>query len=109
MFVSVAYAMAQAPQAQGGESPNPLVSLMPIIFMFVIFYFLLIRPQQKKQKEHQKMTSELKKNDQVVTSGGIHGTISNIKEKTVMLKVDDSVKIEVSRSAIAGVKQKTDS
>ena len=106
MFESVAYAMGQA-QGQGGEAPSPIVSLMPIIFMFVIFYFLLIRPQQKKQKDHQKMISEVKKNDSVVTSGGIHGTIANIKDKTVVLKVDDNAKMEISKSAIAGIKQKT--
>ena len=53
--------MAQAPQAQGAESPSPLISLMPLILMFVIFYFLLIRPQQKKQKDHNRMVSEIKK------------------------------------------------
>ena len=62
MFESIAYAMGQSPQAQGATgSPSPLVSLMPLILMFVIFYFLLIRPQQKKQKDHAKMVSELKK------------------------------------------------
>ena len=106
MFMQAAYAMGQTQQAQGAEAPNPLVSLMPLILMFVVFYFLLIRPQQKKQKEHQNMLSELKKNDEVITSGGIHATIINIKDKTYSLRVDDNVKIEVSKSAITTVKKK---
>jgi preprotein translocase subunit YajC len=106
MFIYSAYAMAQAQQAQTADAPNPLVSLMPLILMFVVFYFLLIRPQQKKQKEHQKMLSEIKKNDEVITSGGIHGTIVNIKEKTYSLRVDDNVKLEISKSAVSGVKKK---
>jgi preprotein translocase subunit YajC len=106
MFLSIAYAMGQTQQAQGAEAPHPLVSLMPLILMFVVFYFLLIRPQQKKQKEHQRMLSEIKKNDEVITSGGVHGTIVNIKDKTYSLRVDDNVKIEVSKSAIATVKKR---
>jgi len=78
---------------------------MPIIFIFGIFYFLLIRPQQKKQKEHQKMVSELKKNDEVVTSGGMHGTVVNVKDTTLTLKVDENVKVEINKSAIAYVKK----
>jgi len=108
MFVSIAYAMGQAPQQPGAEAPNPLISLMPLILMFVIFYFLLIRPQQKKQKDHKKMLSELKKNDQVITSGGIHGTIVNLKDNTYIIRVDDNVKIEVSKSAVSGVMKKAE-
>jgi len=85
--------------------PNAIASLMPIIFIFGIFYFLLIRPQQKKQKEHAKMTSELKKNDEVVTSGGIHGTVVNVKDTTLILKIDDNVKIEINKSTVAYLKK----
>ncbi|OGW85799.1 MAG: preprotein translocase subunit YajC [Omnitrophica bacterium RIFCSPLOWO2_01_FULL_45_10] len=85
---------------------NPLFNLMPIILIFIVFYFLLIRPQKKSQEEHKKMLAGLKKNDEVVTSGGIHGTIMNVKDTTVTLKVDDNVKIEVQKSAIASIKRK---
>ncbi|MBU1062441.1 MAG: preprotein translocase subunit YajC [Candidatus Omnitrophica bacterium] len=85
--------------------PNAIVSLMPIIFIFAIFYFLLIRPQQKKQKDHEKMVSELKKNDDVVTSGGMHGTVVNVKDSTLILRIDENVKVEVNRSAISYVKK----
>ncbi len=85
--------------------PNPLVNLMPIIIIFVIFYFLLIRPQQKKQAEHQKMISELKKNDEVVTMGGIHGVIVNVKDDAVVVKIADNVKVEVQKNSISVLKK----
>ena len=85
--------------------PSAIASLMPIIFIFGIFYFLLIRPQQKKQKEHGKMIGELKKNDEVVTNGGIHGTITNVKDRTLVLKIDENVKIEVNKTAVAYLKK----
>ena len=106
MLSDLAYAMGQSPQmgAQGG--PSPILSFMPMILIFGIFYFLLIRPQQKRQKDHQKTISELKKNDEVITSGGIHGTIVNVKENTFMVRVDDNVKLEISKSAVAALKKK---
>ncbi|MCM8819994.1 MAG: preprotein translocase subunit YajC [Candidatus Omnitrophica bacterium] len=82
------------------------IQLIPFLFIFLIFYFLLIRPQQKKQQEHIQMINNLKKNDEVVTIGGIHGTVINIKEKTFVLRIDDNVKIEVDKNAISYKKQK---
>ena len=90
---------------QNPQQAGMLVSFMPVIFIFAIFYFLLIRPQQKKQKDHDKMIQELKKNDEVVTNGGIHGTIVNVKDATFMVKIDDNVKIEINKSTIAYVKK----
>ncbi len=87
-------------------APNPLFNLLPIILIFIIFYFLLIRPQKKQQDEHKKMIASLKKNDDVITAGGIHGTIVNVKEHTVTLKVDDNVKVEVQKSSIATMKRR---
>jgi preprotein translocase subunit YajC len=83
------------------QQPNPLAAFLPWIIIFGIFYFLLLRPQQKKQKEHQKMLESLKRNDRVVTIGGIHGVIQDIKKDTVVLKVDDETKIMVDKTAIA--------
>ncbi|MCR5046972.1 MAG: preprotein translocase subunit YajC [Treponema sp.] len=77
--------------------------IVTVVLMIGIFYFFLIRPQNKKQKEMEKMLSALKKGDKVVTIGGIHGVVSSTKEKTVILKVDDNTKLEFSRSAIASV------
>lgn len=91
--------MPQAPQV------NPLINLFPLILIFVIFYFLLIRPQKSKEKAHGKMLAELNRNDEVVTSGGIHGTIVNVKDKTVILRIDDNVKMEIEKNAVAYVKK----
>ncbi|MCK9614442.1 MAG: preprotein translocase subunit YajC [Candidatus Omnitrophica bacterium] len=84
--------------------PNPGAGMANILFLVVIFgifYFMLIRPQQKQQKKHQEMINNLNKNDEVVTLGGMHGTIINVKEKTFVLRVDDNVKIEIDKSAIS--------
>jgi len=87
-------------------SPNlGIINLMPLIFIFGVFYFLIIRPQQKKQKEHQEMIKNLKKNDEIITSGGVHGTIINIKDRTFMVRVDESAKIEIDKSSIANIKK----
>ena len=79
---------------------------MPVILIFLIFYFLLIRPQKKTQDEHKKMIAALKKNDEVITAGGIHGTVVNVKDITVTLKVDDNVKIEVQKNSISTMRRK---
>ena len=103
MFESTVYA---ADAVGGTPQVNPLVQFMPIILMFVIFYFLLIRPQQKKQKESQAMIANLKKGDKVVTTGGILGTISSLQDDYAVLTVGGSdTKMEVLKSAIAGLRQ----
>ncbi len=83
---------------------NPILQLVPFIFIFVIFYFMLIMPQRKQQKEHRNLLANLKKNDEVVTASGIHGTIVNVKDTSVILRVDDNVKIEVEKISIAALK-----
>lgn len=80
-----------------------LATMMPLVFIFVIFYFLLIRPQQKKAKAHEKLISSVKTGDQVVTNAGIHGTVANVKDKTLIIKIADNVKVEFDRGAIAAV------
>lgn len=84
-------------------TPNPILSFVPIILIFVIFYFLLIRPQQQKQKQHAELVSKLKKGDHVITTGGIYGIISTVKDRTVLLKIDENVKIEVQKNCISYV------
>jgi preprotein translocase subunit YajC len=76
---------------------------VPFIFIFIIMYFMLFRPQKKRQQEQQRLIASLKTGDRVVTNGGIHGLIANVKETTVMLKVADNVKIELEKSAITNV------
>jgi len=78
-----------------------IANFIPLLVIFGIFYFLIIKPQQKKQKEHEAMIANLKKNDEVVTLGGIHGTIIQVKDKTVNLRVDENTKIEVDKVSIA--------
>jgi preprotein translocase subunit YajC len=107
LFLAVPHIILAAPQpgGQGGEggSGSALVSFLPLIAIFAIFYFLIIRPQGKKQKETQKMLSALKKGDSIVTIGGIHGVIQSVKESTVIVRVDENTKLEFSRSAVSNV------
>lgn len=104
---NLAYAMSQSPQgAPGAPAPSPLAGLFPIFLIFAIFYFLLIRPQQKQQKKHREMISRLSKNDEVVTNGGIHGTVVNLDEETVTLRVDDNTRIKFQRNTISFVKKR---
>jgi preprotein translocase subunit YajC len=82
------------------------LSFLPLILIFVVFYFLLILPQQRKQKQHQKLLEALKKGDRVITSSGIHGTIASIKERTVMLVIADGVKVEVEKGHVVNVQSR---
>jgi len=84
---------------------NSLINLLPLVFIFGVFYFLIIRPQKTKEKPHQKMLLALAKNDEVVTTGGIHGTIVNVKDKTVVVRVDENVKLEIEKNCIIYVKK----
>jgi len=95
--------LAQAQPATPAAGSNPLSSFIPIILIFVIMYFVLLRPQMRRQKEQQKMVAALKTGDRVVTSSGIHGMITNVKETTVTVKVADNVKLEMEKSAISAV------
>ena len=83
--------------------PSPLVQFLPLIFLFVIFYFLLIRPQQKKQKDHNDMLSKLDKNDEVITVGGVHATVVSVGDKTAILRIADNVRIEIEKASITQV------
>ncbi|MBN1448121.1 MAG: preprotein translocase subunit YajC [Bacteroidetes bacterium] len=86
---------------QGGSGGGGMVStLIFFALIFVIFYFMILRPQQKRAKERQKMLDSLKKGDKVVTSGGMHGKIVNVDDKTVLLDVGDNLKLKFDRSAV---------
>ena len=96
--------LAQAQSAPpAGPGPNPLASFIPIILIFIIMYFVLFRPQMRRQKEQQRLVAALKTGDRVVTAAGIHGMITNVKDTTVTLKVADNVKIEMEKSAVTNV------
>jgi len=93
-------------QPSGGANANPLSMFVPIIGMVVIFYFLLIRPQQKRQKETQEMIEAVKKGDRVVTASGLYGTVAGIKENIIVLKIAENTKVEMLKSSVSGVVEK---
>lgn len=90
--------LTMAPQA--AEGGNPLMSLLPFLLIIVVFYFFMIRPQMKRQKELRKYREALKKGDKVITTGGIYGRVSEIKDDHVMMEIADNVKIKIDKSAI---------
>ena len=98
-MVDIAYAQA----APGAGGPGPIVTILPFILIFIIMYFMVIRPQQKKAKDHQDMLSKLKRNDEVMTSGGIYGKVIDLKETVVTLEVAPNVRIRVHRPQISAV------
>lgn len=87
----------------GGTGPSPFSMLLPILGMLLIFYFLMIRPQQKRQKEVQKMLSNVKKGDRVLTASGLYGTVAGVKDDVLVLQIADNVKVEMVKSAVTGV------
>ncbi|MFA4875500.1 MAG: preprotein translocase subunit YajC [bacterium] len=100
--------MAAPPGGQGGNSQSGLIStLVPLLVIFAIFYFLMIRPQQRQQKKHREMLSALKKGDRVLTRGGILGTVHAVADTVITLEVTDNVRIRFSRDAISGVEANT--
>jgi preprotein translocase subunit YajC len=98
--MDLAYAMGPQP---GGGGGSQWMSFLPIILIFAIFYFLLIRPQQKRAKDHRALLSSLKVGDQVLTSGGIYGRVTGLRDDVLTLEISDKVRVKVSRGHIAGV------
>ena len=83
--------------------PNVFLQFLPLVLLFFVFYFLIIRPQQQKQKDHTQMLAKLDKNDEVVTAGGVHATVVSVGEKTVILRIADNVKIEIEKASVSQV------
>jgi len=102
-FISDALAEAAGP---AGQQSDPLMSFLPLVVLFVIFYFLLIRPQSKRAKEHKAMVSTLAKGDEVVTNGGVLGKVTELGESFVSVKIADNVEVNVQRSAIQSLMPK---
>ena len=99
----LAYAMGTGGGSGAGGQGGGFGAFIPLILMFAIFYFLLIRPQQKKAKIHKQMLSSVKKGDKVVSSGGLHGVITGITDDVVTMEIAPKVRVKVSRSSIAGI------
>ena len=98
---------AMMPGDPSGAGANPFSMLLPLLGMLLIFYFLLIRPQQKRQKEMQKMIGALKKGDKVVTASGLLGTVAGLRDDVVVVQIADDVKVEMLKNAITGVTSRT--
>lgn len=96
--MNIAYAMGSQGAAAGG---NQWMSFLPLILLFVVFYFLLIRPQQKRAKQQKLFIENLKKGDEVVTSGGLYGKITGITDNTVTIEIAEKVRVRVVKSAVA--------
>ncbi len=100
--------LAAAAPAKQPQSPNIMTMLMPLLIMFGIIYFLVIMPQRKKQRKRMDLLKALRKNDKIVTVGGIHGVITHVRDREVIVKVDDNVKLTINRTGIAHVKREDD-
>ncbi|MFO7986815.1 MAG: preprotein translocase subunit YajC [Desulfatiglandaceae bacterium] len=98
----LAYAMGTGGGGAGGEGGG-FGAFIPLILMFAIFYFLLIRPQQKKAKQHKQLLSSLKKGDRIITSGGLHGLITGIADDVVTVEIAPKVRVKISRGSISGI------
>jgi preprotein translocase subunit YajC len=101
VFISTAFAQTTA--AAGGSMQDSLMSMLPLVLMFVVLYFVMIRPQMKKQKEHKAMIDAIAKGDEVVTAGGVLGKVSKIGDSYVGLEVANGVEIQIQRSAVVQV------
>jgi preprotein translocase subunit YajC len=98
MFISPAYA-----QAAGGDTTSSLINLLPLVLMFVVLYFVMIRPQMKRQKEHKAMIEALAKGDEVVTAGGFLGKVSKLGDVYIGVELADGVEVQLQRSAVVQV------
>ena len=103
MFISSAIAQTAPAAAAGGDMQSTLVSMLPLVLMFVVLYFIMIRPQMKRQKEHKAMIEALAKGDEVATAGGILGRITRLGESHLGIEIANGVEIQVQRSAVVQV------
>ena len=103
MFISSAFAQTAPAAAAGGDMQSSLMSMLPLVLMFVVLYFVMIRPQMKKQKEHRSMMEALSKGDEVVTVGGVLGKIAKLNENNLSLEVANGIEIQLQRSAVVQV------
>lgn len=94
-------------QQQGGFE-QLLSTIVPFLLIILVFYFLILRPQQKRQKERQKLLESVKKGDKVISTGGIHGVVEGVEDKSVLVKIDDNVKVKMEKSAISVIMGVTD-
>ena len=106
-MINLVYAMGTG-GAGGAGGGGGLGAFLPLIIIFAIFYFLLIRPQQKKSKQHKQLLADLKKGDKVVSSGGLHGVITGLADDVITVEISPKVRVKITRSSIAGVIRKSE-
>ncbi len=92
--------------APGAEQSNPLTMFLPLILIFIVFYFFIIRPQKKKEDTRKKMIEAVKKGDKIITIGGVHGTVTQVDETSVLAQVDSNTKLRIEKNALASVTPK---
>lgn len=107
-MISLAYALGGSGGGGAGGQGGGFSAFIPLILMFAIFYFLLIRPQQKKAKQHKALLSSIKKGDRVVSTGGLHGMVTGLTDEVVTMEIAPKVRVKVSRGSIAGVMRRDD-
>jgi len=88
---------------QEAQSPSLLVTLLPLLLIFLVFYFFIIRPQKKREDDRKKMIEAVRKGDRIITAGGIHGTVTQVDETSVLAQVDSNVKLRIEKSALSSV------
>ena len=103
MFISEAFAQTAPAAAASGSTTSSLMSMLPLVLMFVVLYFIMIRPQMKKQKEHRAMIDALAKGDEVATAGGLLGKVTSLSEGSISLQIASGVEVQLQRSAIVQV------
>lgn len=103
MFISDAFAQTAPAAAAGGGASSTILNMLPLLLMFAVLYFLMIRPQMKKQKEHRAMIDALAKGDEVVTAGGLLGKVNSLSDSQIGLQVANGVEIQMQRSAVVQV------
>ena len=103
VFISSAFAQTAPAAAAGGDMQSTLMNMLPLVLMFVVLYFVMIRPQMKKQKEHKSMIDALAKGDEVVTAGGLLGKVAKLADNAVTLEIATGVEVQLQRSAVVQV------
>ncbi len=103
LFSTNHWQLLMAPPAGPGQETNPILNFLPIVVIGFIFYFLIYRPQKKRQKQREELVKAVEKGDKVITASGIHGTIAQVEDTTVLLQVSDNTKIRIEKTALGTV------
>jgi preprotein translocase subunit YajC len=103
VFISSAFAQTAPAAAAGGDMQSSLMSMLPLVLMFVVLYFVMIRPQMKKQKEHRAMIEALSKGDEIVSAGGLLGRVNKLGDSHLSVEIADNVEVQMQRSAVVQV------